>query len=262
MEVESRGAHQHPSRPPASQRTNFGRWIANALIIAGVLLLLGAAAYAIYALLSEWFVEQDRYLLNPDIAPLSILVGGVPPADSAEEAWGVSSSQSSADISAAPSSPPVQIRIPTLGINRSIIELPLTRSPRTGAWTRDLDALLRSGRRDLVGHWGGSAYPGQKGNTILVGHNYGYGFQGVFVRLGRLKAGQEVQVVNEKGETFTYEVKTVDQVKWRQKDLREMLQHSGFLAPGGPERLTVVTCGGASLEPFPERIYVVAEPVR
>jgi LPXTG-site transpeptidase (sortase) family protein len=156
----------------------------------------------------------------------------------------------------------VQIRIPALNVKRSIIEVPLTRSPRTGAWTRDLDTLLRSRRRDLVGHWGGSAYPGEEGNTILVGHNFGYGFRAVFVRLGRLTVGHEVQVVNEKGETFAYEVKTVDRVKWRRKDLEEARQHSAYLAPGGTERLTLVTCGGASVEPFPERIYVVAEPVR
>jgi LPXTG-site transpeptidase (sortase) family protein len=162
----------------------------------------------------------------------------------------------------AQTSPPVQIRIPALDVKRNIIEVPLTRNPRTGAWTRNLDALLRSRRRDLVGHWGGSAYPGEAGNTILVGHNYGYGYQAVFVRLGRLKAGQKVHVVNEEGETFIYKVKSVDRVKWRRKDLKEARQHSAFLAPGGPERLTLVTCGGASVEPFPERIYVVAEPVR
>ena len=207
-------------------------------------------------------MAQDRYLVNADIAPLYILDASTAPAQPAEEPSGVSSLQPFVDSPAAQPSPPVQIRIPALGVRRSIIELPLTRNPRTGAWTRDLDTLLRSRSRDLVGHWGGSAYPGQPGNTILVGHNYGYGRQAVFVRLGRLKAGQEVQVVNEEGETFTYEVKTVDRVKWRQKDLEEARRHSAFLAPGGPERLTLVTCGGANMEPFPERIYVAAEPVR
>jgi LPXTG-site transpeptidase (sortase) family protein len=262
MEAETWSADQHTSREPASRRTSLGRWFANGLILAGLLLLLGAVVYAAYTLLSVWLMEQDRYVLNRDIAPLSISDGSTPRANPAAEPSVVSSLHPSADVSAAQPSLPVQIRIPALDIRRSIIELPLTRNPRTGAWTRDLDTLLRSRRRDLVGHWGGSANPGQAGNTILVGHNYGYGFQAVFVRLGRLKAGQEILVVNEEGETFTYEVKTVDRVKWRRKDLEEATQHSGFLAPGGPERLTLVTCGGASVEPFPERIYVVAEPVR
>jgi LPXTG-site transpeptidase (sortase) family protein len=261
MEPETWGAGQHISGVPASRRISLGWWSANVLIIAGLLLLLGVVVYAAHTLLSGWLMEQDRYLLNRDIAPLSILDGSMP-ANPAAEPSGVSSLLPSADVSAAQPSLPVLIRIPALDIKRSIIELPLTRNLRTGAWTRDLDTLLRSRRRDLVGHWGGSAYPGQAGNTILVGHNYGYGYQGVFVRLGRLKTGQEVQVVNEKGETFAYEVKTVDRVRWRRKDLEEARQHSGFLEPGGPERLTLVTCGGAGVEPFPERIYVVAEPVR
>ena len=147
-------------------------------------------------------------------------------------------------------------------MTRAIIELPRTLDPRTGAWTRNIKRLIRSGRKDLVGHWGGSAQPGGVGNTILVGHNYAYGQNGVFVKLGRLKVGQEVQVVNDAGQTFTYRVRTVERVKWRRQDVGELLQHTSFLATGGPERLTLVTCAGAIREPFPERLYVVAEPVR
>jgi LPXTG-site transpeptidase (sortase) family protein len=159
-----------------------------------------------------------------------------------------------------PPSPPVKIRIPALDVSRSIIELPRTRDRRTGAWTWNTDRLFRSGRKDLVGHSESSAYPGQEGNTILVGHNYGYGYSGVFVRLGRLRPGQKVYVVNKAGQTFTYRVKTVKRVKWRRKNFGELTQHLSFLATGGSERLTLVSCSGADFEPFPERIYVVAEP--
>lgn len=96
---------------------------------------------------------------------------------------------------------------------------------------------------------------------ILVGHNYGYGFNGVFVRLNRLKPGGKVYVVNSAGQTFTYKVKTVEKVKWRRKNFGELTQHLSFLSSGGSERLTLVSCSGADVEPFPERIYVVAEPV-
>jgi LPXTG-site transpeptidase (sortase) family protein len=134
--------------------------------------------------------------------------------------------------------------------------------PDTGAWDWDISQLIRPGRGDLVGHWGGSAYPSQPGNMILAGHNYGSHTTAVFVHLHRLEAGDEVYVVNEAGETFTYRVKTVQHVEWRQKDLDELVQHSLFLSTDGPERLTLVTCGGADSAPFPERIYVVAYPVR
>lgn len=97
---------------------------------------------------------------------------------------------------------------------------------------------------------------------ILVGHNYGYGFNGVFISLPRLKAGQKIYIVNKAGKTFTYRVKSVSRVKWRTKTLGELSRHLSFLSPGGAERLTLVSCAGADVEPFPERVYVVAEPVK
>jgi LPXTG-site transpeptidase (sortase) family protein len=154
----------------------------------------------------------------------------------------------------------VQIHIPAIGVKRAIIELPMTRDPRTGAWKRDVKALFRRRGKDLVGHWGGSAYPGQGGNTILVGHNYGYGTYGVFLRIDRLKPGQEIGLVSEAGQTLTYQVTGVRRIPWRRKDTRELQRHTELLAAAGPERLTLVTCGGGSMAPFPARIYVVAEP--
>jgi hypothetical protein len=157
---------------------------------------------------------------------------------------------------------PVRIRIPAIGVDRRIIELPRVLNPRTDTWTRDVDLLFRPGRKDLVGHWGGSALAGEPGNMILVGHNYGYGYNGVFLRLGRLRAGDKVTVVDEAGGQHVYRVKRVERVPWRKKDPAELLRHTNLLAVGGPERLTLVTCGGSVVAPFPERIYVVAEPVR
>ena len=110
-----------------------------------------------------------------------------------------------------------------------------------------------------MGHWVGSAYPGEEGNMVLAGHNYGYGYNGVFVRLGSMRPGQKVYIVNSVGQTFRYRVTQVKRLKWRSKDFRELSQHLGFLTPGGTERVTLVSCGGADIEPFPERIYVVAE---
>lgn len=97
---------------------------------------------------------------------------------------------------------------------------------------------------------------------ILVGHNYGIGHNGVFVGLPRLRSGDKIQVVTKSGETFTYRVKTVKRVKWQRKNFAELTQHLNFLAIGGAERVTLVSCTGADFEPFPERIYVVADPVR
>jgi len=155
----------------------------------------------------------------------------------------------------------VRIRIPAIGIDRSIIEVPRTYDSQTNTWDQDYRQLFRDGREDLVGHHLGSASPGQPGNTVLVGHNYGYGVNGVFVRLGRLKAGQQVEVVNAAGQTFTYKVTEVTQIPWTTKDQQQLLSHQQYLSVGGAERLTLVTCGGSSWAPFPDRVYVVAYPV-
>jgi LPXTG-site transpeptidase (sortase) family protein len=155
----------------------------------------------------------------------------------------------------------VRIRIPAIGIDRSIIEVPLTYDSQTNTWNQDYGQLFRDGREDLVGHYLGSASPGQPGNTVLVGHNYGYGVNGVFLRLGHLKAGQQVEVVNATGQTFTYRVNEVTQIPWTTKDQQQLLSHQQYLSADGVERLTLVTCGGSSWAPFPDRVYVVAYPV-
>lgn len=155
---------------------------------------------------------------------------------------------------------PVRIRIPAIGVDRSIVEVPLAYDARSHTWQRDYDRLFRRGKPDLVGHIDRSASPGQPGNTILVGHNYGYGVTGVFLRLGRLKVGQQVEVVNSAGQSFAYQVTDVISVRWTKKSEQELLSHQSYLAVEGAERLTLVTCGGSSWAPFPNRVYVVAVP--
>ncbi len=159
-----------------------------------------------------------------------------------------------------PAPPPVRVRIPAISVDRSIVALPLTYDARSKTWERDYDRLFRRGKSDLVGHIEGSAAPGQPGNTILAGHNYGFGVKGVFVRLGRLKVGQQVEVVNAAGETFKYRITTVISIPWTKKNRQELERHQAYLAVGGAERLTLVTCGGSSWAPFPNRVYVVAAP--
>jgi LPXTG-site transpeptidase (sortase) family protein len=219
------------------------------LFALGGLFLLAAAAYAGYVAVNTWLIDQDRFLVSDAVAQLS----------GRTQLWADSGAE--ADSARMPLAP-VQIRIPAIGVERSIVELPVVADRSTGTETQDVESLLQSGRRDLVGHWRGSAYPGMGGNTILVGHNYGYRSNGVFFKLGNLKVGQEIHIVDEAGLTFTYQVKTVQRVRWQKRDNDEILQHWEFLSLEGPERLTLVTCSGSNAAPFPERLYVVAEPVR
>lgn len=253
---------------PVAQRTRLGRLLSTWLLVLGGLFLLAALAYAGYAGLNTWLMAQDRYLVSSSVVPISVpTMTSTPSATTTamplptNTALPTPTRSPTATPTPVPLSPPVQIQIPALGLKRSIIPLPRTRDRRTGTWTWDTDRLFRPGRSDLVGHWQGSAYPGQTGNMILVGHNYGYGYNGVFVNLPLLKAGQKIRIVNQAGQTFTYQVTTVRRLKWRKQSWGELTLHLSFLSPGGPERLTLVSCAGADVEPFPERVYVVAEPV-
>lgn len=246
------------------QRALSGRRLAHLLLALGVFCLLAAVMYAAGTLLNSWLRDQNRYLLSQDIAPLSDpnvaqLAWSKDPA-AAQSTGPAVSERDTAPANRAPQAP-VRIHIPDLGVTRSVVNVPAVLDPSTGTVTRDVERLFRPGRKDLVGHWGGSSIPGQTGNMILVGHNYGIGYSGVFVRLGRLKAGQKVHVTDAAGTSFTYVVETVERLKWRKKNPKELEAHWEYLSPSGPERLTLVTCGGANIEPFPDRIYVVAYPV-
>lgn len=263
------GRKRKPTTPwPRVQRARRGRWLSGALVLLGALFLLAAILYAAYSLLNTWLLGQNRYLRADQIADLPVPAmtwtpSPVPTPTPLPTHTPTPTPIPSPTPLPTPTPPPapVQIRIPALGVTRSIVRLPRIRDGRTGAWTWNTKSLFRSGRSDLVGHWEGSAFPGQEGNAILVGHNYGYGYNGVFVRLGSLRPGQKVYVVNQVGQTFTYQVISVNRVKWRRKSFAELTQHLRFLSPGGAQRVTLVSCAGADFEPFPERVYVVAEPV-
>jgi LPXTG-site transpeptidase (sortase) family protein len=248
------------------RHVSWGRLLSNVLLVCGALVLFGAAAYAAYSFLNTWIMGQDRFLRSEDVVALPIPDMTYTPSPTPTPTPLPTFTATPTPVPSPTPTPtplpppaPIQIRIPALGISRSIVTLPRIRDPQTGAWTWNTTSLFRRGSTDLVGHWVGSAYPGQEGNMILAGHNYGYGYNGVFVRLGSIKIGQKVYIVNSVGQTFTYTVTQVKRVKWRSKDFRELTQHLSLLAPGGPERVTLVSCAGADIEPFPERVYVVAQ---
>jgi LPXTG-site transpeptidase (sortase) family protein len=246
-----------------------GRALSNLLFLLGGLLLLGAVLYGVYSVLNTWLMNQDRYLRSnqPVYLPVPSMTWTPSPTPTPTPLPTITATPTplpSPTPTPSPTPPPApaQIRIPAIGVSRSIVTLPQVVDSRSGTSSWNAKILFRTGRADLVGHWQGSAFPGEQGNMILVGHNYGYGYNGVFVRLGALKSGHKIHVVNSAGQTFTYSVTRVQRVRWRNKNFQELTMHLSFLSRGGPERLTLVSCAGADIEPFPERVYVVAEPVR
>jgi len=161
------------------------------------------------------------------------------------------------------SNPVVYIEVPALKIKRAIVPVGL-RADSSGAMTWDTDAIFATNNRpDLVGHLVGSGYPGQGGNVILIGHNYNqvdYGWEGVFVNIKTLQPGDRIVIRGEDGREYTYIVELVKQVPWRTGSANELEKHFKYLGPVKSERLTLVTCGGANIWPFPARVYVVAAP--
>lgn len=164
-----------------------------------------------------------------------------------------------------PYSAVVRLVIPKLEIDRAVVPVGL-RPGSDGSMEWDTDALFATRNRpDLVGQLVGSYSPGQGGNIILIGHNYNqvdYGWTGVFVNIKSLSAGDVIGVFTEDGRQTNYKVIQVKQVPWRSKNESELEKHMKYMGASPRERLTLVTCGGANIWPFPARVYVVAEPAR
>jgi len=161
------------------------------------------------------------------------------------------------------SNPIIRIEIPALKIKRAVVTVGL-RANSSGRMDWDTDAIFATNnRQDLVGHLVGSAYPGQGGNIILIGHNYNqvdYGWEGVFVNIKSLQPGDRIVIRGQDGREYAYLVQLVKKVPWRSKNGKELEKHLNYLGPSPTERLTLVTCGGANIWPFPARVYVVAVP--
>jgi LPXTG-site transpeptidase (sortase) family protein len=257
---------------PVQQRSRLqriGRTLSDILFLLGGLILVGAILYGVSSVVNTWLMNQDRYLRSQQMAHMPVPAMTWTPSPTPTPTPLPTITPTPTPLPSPTPTPqptplpaPAQIRIPTLGITRSIVKLPQVRDRATGTTGWNAASLFRAGRGDLVGHWQGTAFPGEPGNMVLVGHNYGYGYNGVFVRLGSLKAGHKIYVVNNVGQTFTYSVKKVQRIRWRNQSFQELALHLSLLSSGGAERLTLVSCAGAEIEPFPERVYVVAEPVR
>lgn len=162
-------------------------------------------------------------------------------------------------------SPVVRIVIPSLDIERAVV--PVGLQPTSGGGMEwDTDRIFATqNRKDLVGQLVGSYSPGQGGNIQLIGHNYNdvsYGWAGVFVNIKDLQPGAQIILHTEDGRQSVYQVVKVKQVPWSSKSDTELEKHHKFLGPSESERLTLITCGGANIWPFPARVYVVAEPVQ
>jgi hypothetical protein len=160
---------------------------------------------------------------------------------------------------------PVRLTIPSLGIERAVVPLDL-RTNAEGRLDWNTDKLFATAKRsDLVGQPATSLNPGEGGNIVLMGHNYDngyYAWEGVFVNIKSLVPGDPIIVYTEGGGEYHYTVQLVKKVRWQSQNSAEAEKHLKFLGPTPSEQLTLVTCGGANVWPWPARLYVVAVPVQ
>jgi LPXTG-site transpeptidase (sortase) family protein len=155
----------------------------------------------------------------------------------------------------------VRLVIPRLSVDRAVVPVELRREAG-GSLQWNTDALFSTQNRpDLVGQLAVSANPGEGGNIVLVGHNYNNGWfnwEGVFVRLQNMQAGDEIILYTQNGGEYRYQVQRVKKVPWLRRDQEELEKHQRFLWPTDHEQLTLVTCGGVNVWTWQARIYVVA----
>ncbi len=252
-------------------------WLSDMMMVAGALIVCAAAlAYVQNALAAQLRVERPYLIsqarlplepLGPTAPPLSVGAPApqAPPAPTEALASLASTPAAPAELTPAPSSGPVvRLVIPALKIDRVVIPIGM-RPAGNGRLDWDTDALFATRNRlDLVGQPVISTNPGDGGNVILIGHNYDqgiYAWNGVFVSLKTIPLGSQIQIFTQGGGVFTYQVERVKEVPWAEQSQAELEKHMKYLGPSPSEQLTLVTCGGANVWPWPARIYVVAAPV-
>jgi sortase (surface protein transpeptidase) len=101
---------------------------------------------------------------------------------------------------ALPRSRPVRVRIPAIGIDTTEL---------TGIGVEPSGELEVPRGPGPVGWFTGAPTPGSLGPAVLAGHVSWNGAHGVFFRLGRLAAGDTVQVTRADGRTATFTVRAV-----------------------------------------------------
>ena len=158
----------------------------------------------------------------------------------------------------------VRLVIPRLGVDRAVIPLGFSKSGDGVDWNTD-KLFANANRKDLIGQTLTSVNPGEGSNIVLMGHNYDngyYAWEGVFVNIKTLAAGDEIVAYTEGGGEYHYKVQLVKKVPWSKENAAEAAKHFKYLGPTASEQLTLVTCGGANVYPWQARLYVVALPAQ
>ncbi|AXK32008.1 class F sortase [Streptomyces armeniacus] len=129
-----------------------------------------------------------------------------------------------------PRSRPANVRIPSIGVDAPLTRVGLERGGWVGAPPPD--------EPNLAGWYGGSAVPGARGTSVLVGHVDNRSGPAVFYDLGALRPGHTVRVRRADGRTAVF---TVYAVEVHDKD---RFPGDRVYRDTGRAELRVLTCGG------------------
>ncbi|MFJ2820619.1 class F sortase [Streptomyces toxytricini] len=129
-----------------------------------------------------------------------------------------------------PGSPPVRVRIPSIGVDAPLTGLGL------GA-DGSLD-VPPPGRRDLAGWYRDGTTPGAVGTAVVVGHVDHASGPAVFYRLGALRRGAAIEVRRADGRTAVFTVHAVEVYD------ADRFPDARVYGPSPRAELRVITCGG------------------
>lgn len=233
--------------------SRLSRAAGSTLVLAGALLLIFVVSLQVY---SVYTVSQftEKVALPTPAAPPSLGLprespdqaagvvktlhretdpqGGGPVANG-EDAAAYSPENATEETPAPVKQPPAaRIIIRRINVDSPVVELGI--KLENGTWVWEPPARV-------VGHYGGTANPGEAGNIALTGHisspirNEG----SVFKRLPELTPGDVIEIVNVDGRVFIYAVGEVRVV---------IPQDTSVLDPVAGETLTLITC-------FPDWTY-------
>ncbi len=162
------------------------------------------------------------------------------------------SAAATAAVQASPSTFPA-ISIPALGITAPVKDVSWKPQLVEGKLVDVWDVP-----NDVVGHLHGTAWLGEAGNIVLTAHhNRGKKF---FAGLDGLKKGDEIFLWDEAGKQYSYRVERKLILPETGVGEGERREHARYAAPGGEDRLTLISCWPSWSNTH--RVVVIALPER
>lgn len=238
----------------APRRGGYRVIVANLLILAGLLLVLGVAGLYAYGIAEERRFEQESEQRRADLEEeraaieqqqqaeqeqaererAALLAAPLPTFEKTP-----SSSATAAPSVAPRASPARRIIVPAIGVDSEVVESEV----KNGEW---------SVPKFVVGHLQGTAQPNEPGNAVFSGHIQSISSGNVFARLGDLHSGDRVYLLTAEGQ-YLYEVKR--RVTVANTDL-------SVVQSTAKPSVTLITCTGTwdfRTRDYLQRLVVIAE---